>query len=82
MTLGTIVARCSSFSGYNLGYEIVGGSDPIIRIEDPAHVGESTCVFGLLTEHLLSEIYGRKRHWGIDLEEQIVIAQALREART
>ncbi len=81
MKIQDVVARCSRFSGFNLVYKITGGSHPTVEICEPGRA-DSKCVFGLLTENLLSEIYGRKSHWGITIPEQFVIAAALRAART
>ena len=76
MTIDDIVARCSKFSGWKLEYRVEAG--PVIRIFQDG-TPDATCSFGLISgTSLLSEVYGRLSHWGIDLEEQVVIAQLLK----
>ena len=68
-----IVARCSSFSGYNLQWEVANG---VLRIEDPQEGGNSTLTLSL-TFGDLREVYGRLRHWAVTVEEQNVLIQLL-----
>ena len=79
MTIQDIAARCSKFSGWNLTFRLGKiGSLPALEFFDPNdNSGQSRLVVGIDAHGLLSEVYGRLRHWGIDMEEQRVMRDAL-----
>jgi hypothetical protein len=78
MTIEDIVARCSTFSGYKLQYELKPDS---LRIWDPKAVGRSQLVVVLGSGGFgLHETYGRLRHWAITRQEQDVMIAALTPA--
>lgn len=76
MTLDDIAARCSTFSGWKLRWEIKDGA---VHFWDPKDSGKSRLSISLLfpDSRILRERYGRMWHWAITCEEQEVIARAL-----
>lgn len=86
MTIQDIAARCSKFSGWNLTVKLCAPStgyhshrfQPMLEFFDPDDSsGQSRMVIGISPYNTLTEVYGRMRHWAIDLEEQRVMRDTL-----
>ena len=77
MTVQDICNRCSKFSGWHLTVTVAEG---VIRFEDPNDTSGHSWLHLYADPHLsfgLIEAYGRMRHWGITLEEQMVMRSVL-----
>lgn len=74
-----IAARCSKFSGWNLTVKLGRmGGQPVLEFFDPADASsQSRLIVCIGIGRSLTEVYGRMRHWGIDLEEQLVMRDTL-----
>lgn len=77
MTVQDICNRCSKFSGWHLTVTV---TERMIRFEDPNGTDGQSWLH-LYAHPILSwglvEAYGRMSHWGITLQEQIVMRAAL-----
>lgn len=79
MSIQAIVDRCSQFTGWRLVFEVKEG---IFTMWDPREPGKSLFAFGLFFRNgvILSEVYGRTRHVGLTLRDNLIIAEAIRES--
>ena len=76
MTVQDICNRCCKFSGWHLTVTVT----EMIRFADPNDTDGQSWLHLYADPHLsfgLIEAEGRMQHWGITLEEQIVMRAAL-----
>ena len=80
MTLEQITQRCSGFSGFNLQAIVSRGQIEFVDPNDNSTGHQSRLVLG--TERpggRLYEIYGRMHHWGMSLEEKLILKKIIDE---
>jgi len=70
VTVESITARCSRFSGWNLKWEV---EDGLLRMYDPSNYSRSS----LILNKDGVEVHGRLRHWGVTLDELKVLLAAI-----